>query len=223
MKLTKIMAFTLCLLLSGLFLAAAEVEIKPAGKQLNENAAKVFAWSKTPDGQLHLIYTWPKPATVYSVSVTKGQKLLPGREIMILAVEGRSKATVVITEAMQVTDLNKKLESANTVEFGDVIMSAQPAKLFQDSVSKSAQGAEKLPTWNVLAEKLWHSTGIYDIIRQTSADPAHTWHLGVGRVLMMLVGVLLIGLAIFKGFEPLLLLPIGFGAILANIPIAAIA
>ncbi len=44
-----------------------------------------------------------------------------------------------------------------------------------------------------------------------------------GQVLMMLVGCLLIYLAINKKFEPLLLLPIGFGAILSNIPVAGIA
>ncbi len=37
---------------------------------------------------------------------------------------------------------------------------------------------------------------------------------------MMLVGFVLLYLAISKGFEPLLLLPIGFGAILSNIPVA---
>ncbi len=40
---------------------------------------------------------------------------------------------------------------------------------------------------------------------------------------MMGVGFLLIYLAVRKGFEPLLLLPIGFGAILSNIPVAGIA
>ncbi len=39
-----------------------------------------------------------------------------------------------------------------------------------------------------------------------------------GQICMMLVGCTLLFLAIKKGFEPLLLLPIGFGAILANIP-----
>lgn len=39
-----------------------------------------------------------------------------------------------------------------------------------------------------------------------------------GQLLMMGVGALLLYLAIVKKFEPLLLLPIGFGAILANIP-----
>jgi len=47
--------------------------------------------------------------------------------------------------------------------------------------------------------------------------------MGVGQVIMICVGLLLIWLAIAKGFEPLLLLPIGFGGVLANIPVAEIA
>lgn len=43
-------------------------------------------------------------------------------------------------------------------------------------------------------------------------------HFTAGQVLMMAVGALLLYLAIVRGFEPLLLLPIGFGAVLANIP-----
>ena len=46
---------------------------------------------------------------------------------------------------------------------------------------------------------------------------------GAGQFVMILVGIGLIYLAIAKGFEPLLLLPIGFGAILANIPAVGIA
>ncbi|MBN2164129.1 MAG: sodium ion-translocating decarboxylase subunit beta [Pontiellaceae bacterium] len=46
---------------------------------------------------------------------------------------------------------------------------------------------------------------------------------GAGQFIMILVGLLLIFLAIKKGFEPLLLLPIGFGCILTNIPCAGIA
>ncbi len=56
---------------------------------------------------------------------------------------------------------------------------------------------------------LWESTGLYNF-----SGP---------QVFMMLVGFLLLFLAIKKGFEPLLLLPIGFGAILSNIPVAGIA
>lgn len=56
---------------------------------------------------------------------------------------------------------------------------------------------------------LWHSTGL----------AAMSW----GAAVMMAVGALLLYLAISKKFEPLLLLPIGFGAILANIPGAGLA
>jgi sodium ion-translocating decarboxylase beta subunit len=44
------------------------------------------------------------------------------------------------------------------------------------------------------------------------------YQLETGQFVMILVGLLLVYLAIRKGFEPLLLLPIGFGAILVNIP-----
>lgn len=51
---------------------------------------------------------------------------------------------------------------------------------------------------------LWQETGIANF--------------ELGQIIMILVGCLLLFLAIRKGFEPLLLLPIGFGAVLANIP-----
>ncbi len=57
--------------------------------------------------------------------------------------------------------------------------------------------------------QLWHDTGLYNFT--------------FGQIIMIVVGCLLIYLAIKKGFEPLLLLPIGFGGILANIPVAGIA
>lgn len=56
--------------------------------------------------------------------------------------------------------------------------------------------------------ELWQSMGIANM----------SW----GQALMMCVGGVLIYLAIAKRFEPLLLVPIGFGAILCNIPIAEI-
>jgi len=53
---------------------------------------------------------------------------------------------------------------------------------------------------------LWLSTGLA--------------HFEMGQVVMMLVGCGLLFLAIAKNFEPLLLVPMGFGAILTNIPLA---
>ena len=45
-------------------------------------------------------------------------------------------------------------------------------------------------------------------------------NLGPGHVIMILIGSLLLYLGISKGYEPLLLVPIGFGAILVNIPLS---
>ncbi|MEM0909995.1 MAG: sodium ion-translocating decarboxylase subunit beta [Pseudomonadota bacterium] len=45
-------------------------------------------------------------------------------------------------------------------------------------------------------------------------------HFELGQLVMMIVGCCLLYLAIVKKFEPLLLIPIGFGAILTNIPLA---
>src|SRR5574341_2394008 len=45
-------------------------------------------------------------------------------------------------------------------------------------------------------------------------------NLGVDQVIMILIGSALLYLGIKKGYEPLLLVPIGFGAILVNIPLA---
>jgi len=56
---------------------------------------------------------------------------------------------------------------------------------------------------------LWAATGVAN--------------LELGQILMTGVGGLLIYLAIRRGFEPLLLIPIGFGAILANVPVADMA
>ncbi|QSZ41578.1 sodium ion-translocating decarboxylase subunit beta [Sulfurimonas aquatica] len=73
------------------------------------------------------------------------------------------------------------------------------------------------------------STGVVAILSpdpdELSSDgkPMSNFHKGWGRVLMILVTFFLFWLAIRKGFEPLLLLPIAFGGLLANIPVANIA
>jgi len=52
---------------------------------------------------------------------------------------------------------------------------------------------------------LWHQTGFANI--------------AYGQIIMIAVGMVLLYLGIVKDFEPLLLIPIGFGGILSNIPI----
>ena len=48
-------------------------------------------------------------------------------------------------------------------------------------------------------------------------------HMGWGQAIMIAVSLLLLWLAIARKFEPLLLLPIGFGGLLSNIPEAGLA
>jgi oxaloacetate decarboxylase beta subunit len=56
---------------------------------------------------------------------------------------------------------------------------------------------------------LWEGSGLYN--------------LQLGQAVMIVVGLVLLYLAIYKKFEPLLLVPIGFGGILSNIPEAGLA
>jgi carboxybiotin decarboxylase len=73
------------------------------------------------------------------------------------------------------------------------------------------------------------STGISALINpdpnelNAHDEPMSDFHKSWGRIIMILITFLLFWLAIKKGFEPLLLLPIAFGGLLANIPIAGIA
>ncbi len=71
-------------------------------------------------------------------------------------------------------------------------------------------------------EKAAHAISIFTNDHH-GAQKEGIFPIGIGQFIMILVGLLLIYLAIAKGFEPLLLLPIGFGGILANIPLAGIA
>jgi sodium ion-translocating decarboxylase beta subunit len=73
------------------------------------------------------------------------------------------------------------------------------------------------------------STGVVALVNpdpnelNSQGEKMSDFHKGAGRVLMILVTFFLFWLAIARGFEPLLLLPIAFGGLLANIPVANIA
>ncbi|MDK9694548.1 MAG: sodium ion-translocating decarboxylase subunit beta [Sulfurimonas sp.] len=73
------------------------------------------------------------------------------------------------------------------------------------------------------------STGIYALAYpdpdelNAKGQPMSDFHKSWGRIIMIIVTFVIFYLAIVKGFEPLLLLPIGFGGLLANIPVANMA
>ena len=90
-----------------------------------------------------------------------------------------------------------------------------------DKVEKYARMAAELGAEKATLERLYNTY----TEKLNEGDAGHEGLLpeGLGQFVMILVGLGLIYLAIAKKFEPLLLLPIGFGAILANIPAAGIA
>ncbi|WP_258239418.1 sodium ion-translocating decarboxylase subunit beta [Arcobacter sp. LA11] len=84
-----------------------------------------------------------------------------------------------------------------------------------------------------LLKSFYETTGIYaftnprDTVMTAEAHaedarPMTTFEQTWGRLIMFIVCLTLFYLAIAKGFEPLLLMPIAFGGILANIPLAGI-
>ena len=104
------------------------------------------------------------------------------------------------------------------------------------------KGSEKVPEISIgqFLTNIWHTTGIYKIIHQPTdeeiaqakaeeaaknaemaEDPfeaAKDKVPGWQKIVMIAIGFLIVYLAVAKGFEPLLLIPIGFGTILVNIP-----
>lgn len=91
--------------------------------------------------------------------------------------------------------------------------------------------------WKLTASRIksmWDSTGIMGFTLKEkpaaagvaeglpAAHPATVLPFGISQLVMIVVCLVLIYLAIVKEFEPLLLLPIGFGGLLANIPFAGI-
>ena len=203
--------------------------------QSNLNSKELFLErydNKT--GNIDVIYNWDKPATVYALTIIPGESYSVGRDVMTLKIPGRSKAHVKLAFNAKIisigetivtgSDRKQVIKTASTIMPGTVLFTVKKAGVVTHNstvVTNGGKGAH-LPAFSTLLEKIWQSTGIYDVYRQTFADPTNTWSLGIGRVIMIFVGIVLLILAIGKGFEPLLLLPIGFGAILSNIPLAGI-
>jgi len=74
-------------------------------------------------------------------------------------------------------------------------------------------------------DKNWHGGYFDDTGMFVEGHQVNTlWGMpyGVGQLIMIPICLLLMYLAIVKGFEPLLLLPIGFGGLLANCPFSGI-
>ncbi|MDD3544864.1 MAG: sodium ion-translocating decarboxylase subunit beta, partial [Kiritimatiellae bacterium] len=123
-----------------------------------------------------------------------------------------------------------------------------PATFFSAAAelpSGTKQTAEQDPDWRDTLEKvkgLAATTGIRGFMSKEAPEyltkgyttpegafvPGHEINVigglpyGVGQAVMIFICLGLIYLAVVKGFEPLLLLPIGFGGLLANMPYSGV-
>ncbi|RNA65029.1 sodium ion-translocating decarboxylase subunit beta [Prosthecochloris sp. ZM_2] len=165
----------------------------------------------------------PEDMELVKVPVRDSRQLQVGDEIHVgdflglFADTEHNKVSVSAGVTGHISYLHPSLYSKYThVPAGTRLLSIEKQPLLvssQGSVSDSG----RLSIQNVFMN-LVHSTGVYALM----TDNSLTWTEGIGRLLMITVGALLIYLGIAKGFEPLLLIPIGMGAVLSNIPLAYI-
>ena len=108
------------------------------------------------------------------------------------------------------------------------------ANVFANTTASTEVNNQEKPayhskTMGELVDSFYATTGIKALLQpEAGVLDSHGKEMsffaqGAGRIIMILICFLLFYLAIKKGFEPLLLIPIGFGGLLANIPIANMA
>ena len=126
--------------------------------------------------------------------------------------------------------MNKKIIASVLI----MILSIFSVTAFASSAEVQTEKKEYEPkTMGELASSFYATTGIKALFSPSDdvmtseahsedARPMTTFEQTWGRLIMFIIVFLLFYLAIAKGFEPLLLLPIAFGGLLANIPLAGI-
>ncbi len=164
----------------------------------------------------HVPITAPVDAKVIRVDVAVGDKVFSGDTLAILKT---TDGTTIYLKA----GVSGSIKELNIIPYKKVAKDSPIGIIMLEEIVAaipSTNQTEGLPSIGVLVKNLFKTTGIYGIIDgQLDKD----WTVGIGRILMIMVGLGLLYLGIFKQFEPLLLIPIGYGAILANIPLAGIA
>ena len=117
------------------------------------------------------------------------------------------------------------LEKKELKELNSSIIASQSPESIEVVTAKSDDKGEVEPiNMGTFFKNLIKSTGIYAFInyKEDTVNPAGepTTIFGWQNLIMILVGLIVIYLGAAKGFEPLLLIPIGFGAVFVNIPLA---
>lgn len=158
----------------------------------------------------------PADGKIVRLDVAPGDKVYSGDTLAI--VKADDGTTIILKAGVSGTIAAIDVGSYEKVKKDAQVGSISTAAIIAEQ--PVAGEAQELPGIGALVGNLFRTTGVYGVIDgQFSKD----WTVGIGRILMICVGLTLLYLGIFKQFEPLLLIPIGYGAILANIPLAGIA
>ena len=158
----------------------------------------------------------PADGKIVRLDVAPGDKGYSGDTLAI--VKADDGTTIILKAGVSGTIASIDVGSYEKVKKDAQVGSISTAAIIAEQ--PVAGEAQELPGIGALVGNLFRTTGVYGVIDgQISKD----WTVGIGRILMICVGLTLLYLGIFKQFEPLLLIPIGYGAILANIPLAGIA
>ena len=134
------------------------------------------------------------------------------------------------------------LLAAAVISFGSTAFADNGAEVasFRTMNTAIVKGSEKVPSISVgeFIKNIGKNTGIYKMIHTETPEEIETAEAekaaiasqeaedpfsgvivpGWQKLLMLAIGFLIVYLGAAKGFEPLLLIPIGFGTILVNIP-----
>ncbi len=167
----------------------------------------------TEDGSIAI--TSPDDVKILRVHVAPEDFVYSGDKIATLKKDDGTKIILKAGVSGKITELT--IHEFQKVHKNDQLGQLAPSVIVADQPAQAE--AHTLPPISKLLGNLFKTTGLYGIIDgQFNKD----WTVGIGRVLMIGVGLLLLYLGIFRKFEPLLLVPIGYGAILSNIPLAGI-
>lgn len=210
------------LLLFTMLFSVASFSQDAAKVEVDWSTKDIWQAVQTEDGKTEFKYIWPTEATVYGTYVKEGDIVFPSKRLLDLKfhstenIPDRSKAEVKIGGTTTVYTIPATLKKGAIIKTGDTLLTVNDKVKLVHS-SSIAGKSKPMGTIGEMLTNLWHSTGIHAVFKQSD------FTLGWGQPAMILIACFLLWLAVVKGFEPLLLIPIGFGAILANIPIAGIA
>ena len=171
----------------------------------------VFAQS----GEDQINIVMPTDARVVRLDVKIGQWVYAGNNLAVLKDSKGSKFKLRSGVSGRIESF--KLQVHNQYAEGEIIGVLRTALVIMEKVD-SGDSADTLPSFEQMLQNLFNSTGTSNLIRGHRLD----WTAGLGRIIMIGVGFTLLYLGIRRKFEPLLLVPIGFGAVLSNIPLAGL-